>query len=100
MASSKAKNPNLLENKQTIVTNLAKTNAIGLHMFLRDKLPRLMENRRHVKMLIICGAHGKADGSIDAEAETNSLQNLKVSLCKVFESSNLILNPNTFLTFW
>ena len=100
MALSKARSTNVRDDKQTIVTDVALTTAIKLKRFLEGKLPKWLENRKHVKMLIICGAHGKADGSIDAEAETNSLQNLKVSLCKVFESSNLILNQNTFLTFW
>ena len=78
MASSKAKTPNLLENKQTIVTNLARTNAFGLHRFFHDKLPKWMENRKHVKILVICGGHGETDGSIAEEAQANSLHNLKV----------------------
>ena len=79
MALSKAKSPNLLEDKQTVVTNLARTNAIGLKMFLNDKLPKWIENRKCPKILVICGAHGETDGSIVEEAQPNSLHNLKVS---------------------
>ena len=81
MALSKSSEPiDLLEDKQTIVTDLALTTAIKLKMFFEGKLPEWMENRKHVKILIICGAHGETDGSIGEEADTNSLQNLKVSL--------------------
>ena len=81
MALSKCSEPtDLLEDKQTIVTDLALTTAIKLKTFLEDKLPKWMEKRKHVKILIICGAHGETDGSIAEEAGTNSLQNLKVSL--------------------
>ena len=82
MALSKAKSPNLLEDKQTVVTNLARTNAIGLKMFLNDKLPKWIENRKCAKILVICGAHGETDGSIFEEAQPNSLHNLKVSHLK------------------
>ena len=77
MASSLVKSTNLLENKQTIVTNLA---------LVTGKLPAWIENRKHVKILIICGAHGETDGSIAEEAQANSLHNLKVRL-KTFHSS-------------
>ena len=81
MALSKSSEPiDLLEDKQTIVTDLALTTAIKLKTFLEDKLPEWMEKRRYVKILIICGAHGETDGSIAEQAGTNSLQNLKVSL--------------------
>ena len=80
MALSKSKPPNLLEDKQTIVTNLARTNAFGLNTFLHDKLPKWIENRKCVKILVICGAHGETDGSIAEEAQANSLHNLKVRL--------------------
>ena len=81
MALSKSSEPiDLLEDKQTIVTDLALTTAIKLKTFLEDKLPEWMEMRKRVKILIICGAHGETDGSIAEEAGTNSLQNLKVSL--------------------
>ena len=49
---------NHLEDKQTIVTNLALTTAIDLKMFLEGKLPKWTEHRKHAKILIICGAHG------------------------------------------
>ena len=79
MASSKSrKSTNHLEDKQTVVTNLALINVRGLNTFLHDKLPRWMENREHVKILVICGAHGETDGSIAEEAQANSLHNLKV----------------------
>ena len=80
MAFLKKTITNLLEDKQTIVTNFGLTTAIDLKMFLEGKLHKWMENRNHVKILIICGAHGETDGSIAEEAGTNSLQNLKVSL--------------------
>ena len=81
MSLSKSSKPvNHLENKETIVTNLALTTAMGLNIFLRDKLPLWMENRKRVKILVICGAHGETDGSIAEKAEANSLRNLKVSL--------------------
>ena len=99
MALSKAKPRNLLEDKQTIVTNLAKTNAIGLHTFLHDKLPKWMENRKHVKILVICGAHGETDGSIAEEAQANSLHNLKVRLQIIsLQLNNLSLK--TFFSFF
>ena len=80
MALSKSTSPaNLLEDKQTIVTNLGLTTAIDLKMFLEGKLPKWFENRKSVKILIICGAHGETDGSIVEEAQPNSLHNLKVS---------------------
>ena len=75
---------NHLEDKQTIVTNLALTTAIDLKMFLQGKLPKWTEHRKHAKILIICGAHGDTDGSIAEEAEPNSLQNLKVNSMKYF----------------
>ena len=81
MSLSKGAEPtSLLEDKQTILTDLALTTAIKLKMFLEDKLPKWIENRKHVKILIICGAHGETDGSIAEEAQANSLHNLKVSL--------------------
>ena len=81
MALSKSSEPtDLFEDKQTIVTDLALTTAIKLKMFLQGKLPEWMENREHVKILVICGAHGETDGSIAEEAQANSLHNLKVSL--------------------
>ena len=86
MALSIVKSTNLLENKQTIVTNLALVTGISLKMFLQDKLPKWIENRKHLKILIICGAHGETDGSIAEEAQANSLHNLKVRL-KTFHSS-------------
>ena len=84
MASSLVKSTNLLENKQTIVTNLALVTGIELKMFLQGKLPKWTEHRKHAKILIICGAHGDTDGSIAEEAEPNSLQNLKVNSMKYF----------------
>ena len=78
MASSLVKSTNLLENKQTIVTNLALVTGISLKMFLQGKLSAWIENRKHVKILIICGAHGETDGSIAEEAQANSYHNLKV----------------------
>ena len=72
--------PNYMENKETIVTNLALTTAIGLKMFLHHRLPKWIKNRNRIKILIICGAHGGPKGNIIAEAESNSLQCLKVSL--------------------
>ena len=81
-----AESTNLLEDKQTIVTNLALTTARGLNMFLQGKLVKWMENRNRVKILIICGAHGKRDGSIAEDAEAKSLQSLKV--CLPFELFN------------
>ena len=81
MSLSKDAEPtSLLEDKQTILTDLALTTAIKLKMFLEDNLPKWIENRKHVKILIICGAHGETDGSIAEEAQANSLHNLKVSL--------------------
>ena len=98
MALSKAKSPNLLEDKQTVVTNLARTNAIGLKMFLNDKLPKWIENRKCAKILVICGAHGETDGSIVEEAQPNSLHNLKVSHKK--HSILICLNLNLYETFF
>ena len=87
MALSKSTRPtNLLEDKQTIVTNLGRTNAIGLKMFLDGKLSKWTENRKSVKILVICGAHGETDGSIDSKAQPNSLHNLRVSLKKYYFS--------------
>ena len=85
MALSKSTSPaNLLEDKQTIVTNLGLTTAIDLKMFLEGKLPKWFENRKNVKILIICGAHGETDGSIDSKAQPNSLHNLRVSLKNIW----------------
>ena len=90
MALSEAKSPNLLEDKQTVVTNLALTTAIGLKMFLQGKLPKWIEHRKHAKILIICGAHGNTDGSITEKAEPNSLHNLKVFLQNIsFQLNNV-----------
>ena len=83
MASSRT---NLLQDKQTIVTNLALTSAFGLHDFMKDKLPEWVKNRKKVKILIICGAHGNADGTIADEAEFQSLCGLKVRLTFYFEN--------------
>ena len=99
MALSKSKPPNLLEDKQTIVTNLARTNAFGLNTFLHDKLPKWIENRKCVKILVICGAHGETDGSIAEEAQANSLHNLKVRLQIIsLQLNNLSLK--TFFSFF
>ena len=81
MALSKSSKPSkFVGGKEAIVTHLARTKAKGLKIFLEDNWQNWMENRKHVKILIICGAHGNNDGTIYLPAESNSPQQLKVSI--------------------
>ena len=80
MASKKPSSKNVVLDKETVVTNYSLITAMGLNMELTKKLPEWTKNRKNVKIMIICGAHGKADGSLSAPAESNSLRNLKVCI--------------------
>ena len=82
MASKKPSSKNVVLDKETVVTNYSLITAMGLNMELTKKLPEWTKNRKNVKIMIICGAHGKPDGSLDGWAEHNSLKSLKVSISK------------------
>ena len=80
MASKTPSSKNVVLDKETVVTNYSLITAMGLNMELTKKLPEWTKNRKNVKIMIICGAHGKPDGSLEGPAESNSLRNLKVCI--------------------
>ena len=70
--------PNMLGDKQTIVTNLAFTTARGLDVFLKKKMPEWTKDREYVKTLFVCGSHGNPNGTIGKKAEAADLRSLRV----------------------
>ena len=78
MASKQAPAKQFNLDSETLVTNYGLVIAMDLKLELSKKLPEWTKNRKNDKIMIICGAHGKADGSLDGQAEPNSLRNLKV----------------------
>ena len=99
MALSKSsKPPKFLGGKEAIVTNLARTTAKGLKRFLEDNWQNWMENREHVKILIICGAHGNNDGTIYSPTESDSPQQLKVSIQNCCQKRLSIQIPSNYIS--
>ena len=87
------------QEKQCIVTMHLAT-ARGLELFLGAKLPGWKNIKDHVKILLICGAHGEEDGSIKEEDKNmSSYQSLKVSLQNI-SLHHLTLKLCTFQTFF
>ena len=82
MASKQAPAKNIVLDNETVVTNYGLITAMGLSLKLTKKLSEWTKNRKNDKIMIICGAHGKPDGSLDGWAEHNSLKSLKVSISK------------------
>ena len=78
MASKIPSSKNVVLDSETLVTNYGLVIAVDLKLELSNKLPEWTKNRKNDKIMIICGAHGKADGSLEGQAEPNSLRNLKV----------------------
>ena len=78
MASKQAPAKQFNLDSETLVTNYGLVIAVDLKLELSNKLSEWTKNRKNDKIMIICGAHGKADGSLDGQAEPNSLRNLKV----------------------
>ena len=78
MASKQAPAIQFNLDSETLVTNYGLITAVDLKLELSNKLSEWTKNRKNDKIMIICGAHGKADGSLDGQAEPNSLRNLKV----------------------
>ena len=78
MASKQAPAKQFNLDSETLVTNYGLITAVDLKLELSNKLPEWTKNRKNDKIMIICGAHGKADGSLEGQAEPNSLRNLKV----------------------
>ena len=78
MASKQAPAKQFNLDSETLVTNYGLVIAMDLKLELSNKLSEWTKNRKNDKIMIICGAHGKADGSLDGQAEPNSLRNLKV----------------------
>ena len=70
------------DGKQTIVANILKITARTLDVFLVKRLPEWTKNRRHDKILIICGAHGNLDGTLAEQAEASDLREMKASWIK------------------
>ena len=70
------------DGKQTIVANILKITARTLDVFLVKRLPEWTKNRRHDKILIICGAHGNLDGTLAEPAEASDLREMKASWIK------------------
>ena len=68
----------MVEDKETFVTNLALTTAIGLDVFLKNKMPEWKKHREYVKTLFVCGSHGNPNGTIGKKAEAADLRSLKV----------------------
>ena len=64
------------------VTNILKISARGLNAFLAKRLPEWTKNRSNDKILIICGAHGNPDGSLDKQAEASDLREMKADWIK------------------
>ena len=66
----------IVDGKQTLVTNTLEINARTLEQwngFFCKKLSEWTKNRSNNKILMICGAHGKPDGSLDNIAEVTDL---------------------------
>ena len=80
MASKQAPAKQFNLDSETLVTNYGLVIAMDLNMELTKKLPEWTKNRKNDKIMIICGAHGKPDGSLEGQAESNSLRNLKVCI--------------------
>ena len=69
---------NILQDKQTVVTNIYMTSARGLSKFMEKRIPEWTKNRKYVKILVICGCHGNPDGTIDDQAEASGYREMKV----------------------
>ena len=82
MASKQVTVKKIVLDNETVVTNYGLITARTLNTVLTKKLPEWTKNRKNDKIMIICGAHGKPDGSLDGWAEHNSLKSLKVSISK------------------
>ena len=79
MASKQVPAKKTNSENETVVTSYGLITTRTLNLELAKKLPAWTKNRKNDKIMIICGAHGKPDGSLDGWAEHNSLKNLKVS---------------------
>ena len=82
MASRQPPKNIVIDDKQTYVTNILKISARGLNAFLAKRLPEWTKNRSNDKILIICGAHGNPDGSLDKQAEASDLREMKADWIK------------------
>ena len=80
MASKQAPAKQFNLDSETLVTNYGLLIAVDLKLELSNKLPEWTKNRKNDKIMIICGAHGKPDGSLEGPAESNSLRDLKVCI--------------------
>ena len=89
----------ILDDRKTIVTSTELTNAYSLKVFM-EKIWNITIEKcgKHVKILIICGATGGADGSINKKTDVSSLDDLKVGLQQyILYSRQLSRRPNSKL---